>query len=422
MSVYRLLYSLLWYLLCPIILLRLFWRSRKNSVYSKHWQQRLGYITLDNKPRIWLHAVSVGETVAAKPLVEALLSRYPSHQILVTNTTPTGLETSSRLYGDRVEHCYFPYDAPDMVNRFVKRANPSLLVIMETEIWPNLISACSKRNIPTLIANARLSQRSTKGYSRLSKLIAPALKKVNHIACRSQQDIQNFIAIGATPSSLAMSGNIKFDISNNQTDDKQPPLKDQLAKNCFVWVAASTHKGEDEIILDCYEKLKEDYPSLVLILAPRHPERFNDVYTLCSETRHKISRRSENLSFNENTDIILGDSLGEMAYWYAAADVVFLGGTLVNTGGHNPLEASVFGAPVVTGPAIFNFEDVFKILTEAEIAWVESSADHLTDRVSHLLQLDDDSKNMIKERAISTLASNKGATRLIMSQVEQLLP
>ncbi|PWQ98800.1 lipid IV(A) 3-deoxy-D-manno-octulosonic acid transferase [Leucothrix arctica] len=422
MSVYLLLYSLLWYVLCPIILIRLFWRSRQNSAYRQHWQQRLGYIKLDKKPRIWLHAVSVGETVAAKPLVDALISRYPTHQILVTNTTPTGLETSVRLYGDSVEHSYFPYDAPHMVSRFLKRANPDLLVIMETEIWPNLISACNNHNVPTLIANARLSQRSTKGYARLSKLIAPVLKKVSHIACRSEQDIENFITIGANPNSLGMAGNIKFDILNNQNTDTKPALKEQLASSCLVWVAASTHKGEDEIILDCYATLKQQFPSLILILAPRHPERFNDVYTLCSQTPFTTDRRSENKVFSTNTEIILGDSLGEMAYWYAAADVVFVGGTLVETGGHNPLEASVFGVPVVTGPAVFNFEDVFKILTEADVAWVEHSPKQLTERLSSLLTLDIEDKNALKQRAIKTLETNQGATQLIMEQVEQLLP
>jgi len=422
MSVYRLLYSLLWYVLCPIILLRLFWRSRENSAYRKHWQQRLGYIKLDNKPRIWLHAVSVGETVAAKPLVEALIKRYPKHQLLITNTTPTGLETSIRIYGNRVEHSYFPYDAPHLVSRFTKRVNSDLLIIMETEIWPNLINTCKAHQIPTVIANARLSQRSTKGYRKLSKLIAPTLKKVSHIACRSEQDIQNFISIGASPNSLGMAGNIKFDISNHQINKQQPALKEQLAQDSLIWVAASTHKGEDEIILNCFEQLKQKHPSLILILAPRHPERFNDVYTLCSQSGFTTDRRSENEVFNVNTEIILGDSLGEMAYWYAAANVVFLGGTLVPTGGHNPLEASVFGAPVVTGPAVFNFEDVFKILTEAEIAWIENSPEQLIQRLSTLLMLDSQSKNQLKERATTTLASNQGATQLIMKQVEQLLP
>jgi len=421
MSVYRLLYSLLWYVLCPIILLRLFWRSLKNSDYRKNWTQRLGYITLDDTPRIWLHAVSVGETVAAKPLVEALLNRYPSHSLLVTNTTPTGLDTSLRLYGDRVEHCYFPYDTPLVVNRFVKRAKSDLLIIMETEIWPNLIYACHSQHTPTLIANARLSQRSTNGYCRLSKLIKPTLQMVSHIACRSEQDIKNFIQIGAGPNSLGLAGNIKFDILKNQYKNDQTELKQQLAKGSLVWVAASTHKGEDEIILDCFRKLKKHYPSLILILAPRHPERFNDVYKLCSQTILTTQRRSKTKSFNQSTDIILGDSLGEMAYWYAAADVVFMGGTLVETGGHNPLEASVFGVPIVTGPTIFNFEDVFQILTRSQTAWVESSPEHLIERVNKLLKLDHIEKADLHKRAIEVLDENKGATQLILKEVERLI-
>ncbi|RVU83279.1 3-deoxy-D-manno-octulosonic acid transferase [Leucothrix sargassi] len=422
MSVYRLLYSLLWYVLCPFILLRLFWRSRTDKAYRTNWRQRLGFITLENKPRIWLHAVSVGETIAAKPLVEAILTRYPNHQLLITNTTPTGLATTERLYGDRVEHCYFPYDAPNMVSRFVKRTNASILIIMETELWPNLLYHCHKQNIPTIIANARLSKRSTKGYRRLEKLIKPALECISYIACRSEQDIQHFLEIGAKPETVGLAGNIKFDISNTQSLSPLQPLKKQLASDALIWVAASTHKGEDEIILSCFEALRVTYPTLVLVIAPRHPERFNDVYQLCSATTFDVMRRSESAEFAAHTDIILGDSLGEMAYWYAAADVVFLGGTLVNTGGHNPLEATVFGAPVVTGPAVFNFEDVFGVLTQAELAWVEQTAEALTEQLKRLLTLDEQQKQTLSKHAAQVLEDNKGATQLLLKQVERLMP
>ena len=421
MSLYRLLYSLLWFILSPFVLLRLFWRSRQNPAHRKNWQQRLGLINLEPAPRIWLHAVSVGETMAAKPLIEALLEQYPKHRLLLSNTTATGSQTAQRLFADRVEHAYCPYDLPFAVSGCVKSAKPELLVIMETEIWPNLIASCHRQNIPVMIANARLSERSTKGYSRLSKLIKPALQQVSSIACRSEQDAEHFKLLGAKPKSVMVTGNIKFDILPKTLTTDVPALRQQLKPNAKIWVAASTHQGEDEQILACYQQLKTQHPELILILVPRHPERFESVYQLCANTNYTVQRRSEYASFSADCDIILGDSLGEMAYWYSAADIVFMGGSLAPTGGHNPLEASVYGIPVVSGPAIFNFNDVFDILCDAEIAWVEADQHDLQARILSLLQLTEAERSSIRQRAEQTLSQHRGVTDKLLSQINKLM-
>ncbi|MGB1311338.1 MAG: lipid IV(A) 3-deoxy-D-manno-octulosonic acid transferase [Leucothrix sp.] len=421
MPAYRLLYSLLGYLIFPVMLLRLFWRSRQDASIRQHWPQRFGFIKLSKSPRIWLHAVSVGETIAAKPLVKGLLADFPDHQLLISNTTATGYQTSVRLFGERVEHCYFPYDLNRSVTRFLTQANPQLLIIMETEIWPNLLYHCKQRNIPTLIANARLSERSTRGYSNILPLISPAIRALSKIACRSQQDASNFQRLGAAGDQLAVIGNIKFDVSANVLNTNTATLKQQLSPNHIIWVAASTHAGEDEIIIDCFKTLKVNHPHLVLVLVPRHPERFESVYELCNRSGLIIQRRSDQQLFTQSCDIILGDSMGEMNFWYTSADVVFMGGSLVETGGHNPLEASVYGVPVVSGPAVFNFHDVFEVLCEQKVAWVEASPTALVAKLSELLAMEQDDLANLKNRAIQTIAKQSGATKTLRKLSKALI-
>lgn len=421
MPVYRLLYSLLCYLIFPVILLRLFWRSRNDASIRQHWQQRLGFINPNQSPRIWLHAVSVGETIAAKPLIEALLRDYPKHQLLISNTTSTGYQTTLRLFGDRVERCFFPYDINNCVTKFLKRSKPSLLILMETEIWPNLLHQCNQHNIPVIIANARLSERSTRRYTKILPLIKPPLNHIAKIACRNDQDVANFLQIGAIPQQLESVGNIKFDVIPEADKNNTHQLKQQIGSERKVWVAASTHKGEDELILSIYDMLKTQYSDLILILVPRHPERFDDVFNLCSNTSHNIQRRSTYEIFTEDCDIILGDSMGEMPYWYASSDIVFLGGSLVKTGGHNPLEATVYGVPVVSGPFIFNFDDVYEVLCEEALAWVEPSTDAITDKLLELLSMPAHESEQLHRRASNTLEKNKGTTNKLLNICQNLM-
>lgn len=401
------------------MIFRLFWRSRSNPAYRQRILERIGFVNIKNdKPIIWVHAVSVGETIAAQPLIEALISQYPSHKILVTTTTPTGSDRVKSLFGDRVEHVYFPYDLLEIVSRFIKRVKPQLLVVIETEIWPNLYAACHKNNIPLALVNARLSQRSTDKYLKIKFLVAETLGYIKLIAVRSSADKERFKVLGASDAQLSVAGNIKFDfkVSKKQLEQGKQWRK-QLQHNKQVWVAASTHAGEDERILAIYKSLQEQFPTLLLVLIPRHPERFDDVFQLCTALESeniKTVRHSQRDDYqNIHTNIILGDSMGEMQSWFATADVVFMGGSLVETGGHNPLEATAQGVLVVSGPHMFNFDDIAEQLSEEGLLSICESDKKLEETISRFLNQQVDQVSFEK-KAQYFMQQHRGVTaRLI---------
>lgn len=406
MSIRRVLYTFVVYLIFPFVILRLLWRSISSTAYRQRIPERLGLVTLDSeKPIIWLHAVSVGEAIAAKPLIEALISQYPDHRILMTTTTPTGSDRVKSLFSDRVMHVYFPYDLPEIIYRFLKRIKPQILIVVETEIWPNLYAACNKREIPIVIVNARLSEKSTKSYLKIKGLVAETLSYVDTIAVRSKADASGFKILGAIEERIQLVGNIKFDIElDKQQIEQGRQRKDMWGVERLVWVVASTHAGEDEEILLIYEKLLKSFPNLLLILVPRHPERFDSVYQLCLELnnkgiktlRHSQQKNQQNNHKNsymnndnqQQVNIILGDSMGEMQSWFATADVVFIGGSLVKTGGHNPLEAIAQGVPVVSGQYMFNFEDIVAELRESKLLTICATSSDIEDNLSRLLEED----------------------------------
>lgn len=401
MSSYRFLYSLVLYLLLPFVLLRLLFKSRHNKDYRLRIKERFGQFPAIplGKNIIWLHAVSVGETIAAKPLINKLLEDYPQYSLLITSTTPTGSATVKKLFAGRVLHSYFPYDLPPLVGRFLRIVKPQLLIIVETEIWPNLYAGCANKGIPILLVNARLSKKSTQQYLRIKPLVSETLSYAKLIAVRSEEDRQHFVSLGASKKQLKLTGNIKFDISVEKERLNQGlQLRRQWGIERPVWVVASTHVGEDAILLEIFNQLKQRFPELLLIIVPRHPERFDDVGQLLATTRYSIQKRSDNRTFLHNTDIILGDSMGEMLLWYAAADVAFIGGSLVKTGGHNPLEATALGLPVVSGHYIFNFSDIYPALCKAEIAWVEKTPDTIQQRITKLLI----SSRLIKQKLMNS--------------------
>jgi len=417
MPLNRFIYSCVLYLLLPFVLLRLLVKSRKNKQYRLRINERLGWLPFHHgkKKVIWVHAVSVGEAIAAKPLIEQLITRYPQYAVLVTTTTPTGSKTVTRLFGDRILHCYFPYDLPHIVIRFIKKLKPSLLIIVETEIWPNLYATCAQKNIPVLMVNARLSMRSTQQYLRIRGLIKEALSCTALIAVRSAEDKQHFLSLGAPAHKVELTGNIKFDITIDSRKVEQSHfLKKQWGSQRKVWVAASTHQGEDEIILAIFNHLKQHFPSLLLIIVPRHPERFNDVFNLLLKSDYSVERRSDNTIFNKNTDIILGDSMGELLLWYATADIAFIGGSLVKTGGHNPLEATALGIPTVSGPYIFNFNDIYPILCEVKVSWVGESKSEVQSRLRILLEMD----NSFKPRCETLMQQHRGVVKKLMHYIK----
>ncbi|MCB1638774.1 MAG: lipid IV(A) 3-deoxy-D-manno-octulosonic acid transferase [Thiothrix sp.] len=380
MSLARMLYSLCLYLLLPLLLLRLLLRSLKQPEYRRRWRERLGLVpppdSQDKRPLICLHAVSVGETMAARALVEALLKALPGYQLYLTSTTPTGSATVKRLFDGRVGHAYLPYDLPGAMARLLERVRPQLFLVMETEIWPNLYAACHQRDIALMLVNARLSARSATAYQRVAPLVAETLMHVSVIAARHETDARRFRDLGADPERVRVAGNIKFAL--------QPDPVLVAAGQAFradsgrrqVWCAGSTHEGEERLLLAVHRSLRRDYPALLLILAPRHPERFEAVAALCREAGLSMVRRSEGMMLQPQTAVLLGDSMCELLMWYAASDMAFFGGSLVPVGGHNPLEASALGLPVLSGPHVHNFADLYPDMMDAgAAALVESSSE-----------------------------------------------
>ena len=375
---------------------------------------------MDVVPRIWLHAVSVGETIAAAPLVKRLQQRFPDHRLLITSTTPTGSAQVQRQFGNSVEHCYFPYDLPGTIKRFLKRYQPDALIVMETELWPNCFYHCHRRGIPIVVANARLSPRAFTNYQKFRPLVTPTLRNVSAIAAQSEDDRARFIALGAPLRQVFNSGNIKFDLALDEDTIKAGKRLQQQFGDRPVWIAASTHEGEEPIALDAHRQVLSQLPNALLILVPRHPERFDHVARLCAEYGMTTSRRSEGACPDGDTAVYLGDTMGELMTLFAAADIAFVGGSLNDTGGHNPLEPASLSLPVLTGPTIHNFCDIYASLIDAGNAEVVENAKALSESIARLLQNEDERKRR-GEKGQMLIAANRGATDAIISLVENNL-
>jgi 3-deoxy-D-manno-octulosonic-acid transferase len=420
----RLVYSMLFYLLLPIILGRLLFRAIKAPAYTKRWTQRFGFVASTKVPKetIWLHAVSVGETLAAVPLVKALQEKYPDHRLMMTCMTPTGSERIKAAFGDSVDHSYAPYDMPDAVARFLNRIQPSLLIIMETELWPNTIAACHKRNIPVLLANGRLSEKSANAYRRIAPLVRTMLTELTAVAAQHKDDGARFTDLGLAEGSLCITGNIKFDLSLDQlTIEKARELLAEWrgVSERPILLAASTHHGEDEIILQAFAKVKTEIDNLLLVLVPRHPERFNQVAELCAAAGFTLARRSSEGSLN-GADILLGDTMGELMTFFGACDIAFVGGSLVPTGGHNIIEPAAWGVPVLTGPHLFNFSEASQLLLDGDAMQICHSADQMAEQVVKLL------KNQTQRAEMGAAAqriasANRGALGRLLSLIDKTI-
>lgn len=350
----RSLYTVLLYLITPLVLLRLLWKSRLQPEYRRRVGERFGLVApVDGGVAVWVHAVSVGESLAALPLIEALIRRHGEGRVWVTTTTPTGSERVQAALGQRVRHSYAPYDLPGAVARFLERVRPRQVVIMETELWPNLFRAIRKRGLPLFVANARLSPRSFRGYSRLRRSIAGVLADCNEVAAQSEADAERFRSLGAPR--VSVMGNIKFDMTVPEEQlQRGRELRAALGLSRPAWIAASTHEGEEQAAIDTHKELLKQLPDAVLILVPRHPQRFDEVAKLIERSGLLSARRSQ-AAPDLRTQVLLGDSMGEMLAYFAAADVAFVGGSLVPVGGHNVLEPAALGLPVLFGPQMHNF-------------------------------------------------------------------
>ncbi|QZD71736.1 lipid IV(A) 3-deoxy-D-manno-octulosonic acid transferase [Pseudomonas sp. 3-2] len=421
----RTLYTSLFYLGLPLVAIRLWLRSRKAPAYAKRIGERFSYGLPTLQPGgIWVHAVSVGESIAAAPMIRALLQRYPQLPITVTCMTPTGSERIHAMFANepRIQHCYLPYDLPCAAARFLDRVQPKLAVIMETELWPNHIHQCAKRGIPVALANGRLSERSAKGYGRFSKLTAPMLAEMSLFAVQTEAEAQRFRDLGARAETVEVTGSIKFDLTiDPQLLQRAAELRGQWqAQERPVWIAASTHEGEDEVVLNAHRRLLANHPDALLILVPRHPERFNSVFELCQREGFATVRRSTGASVDAQTSVLLGDTMGELLFLYALADSAFVGGSLVPNGGHNLLEPAALAKPVISGPHLFNFLDIAAQLRSAGALAEVDDAEGLATEVQRLFELPRDAQRMA-EAGLSVMRRNQGALQRLLDGLGRLI-
>ena len=417
----RYLYSFLLYLASPYLFLRLWWRSRRLPAYRERMGERIGYYPFKLEKCLWVHAVSVGEAIAAIPLIKALKARYPALPMLVTTMTPTGAARVKAGLGESVVHAYIPYDFPGAVDRFLRVMQPKVCIIMETELWPNLIAACDKKHIPVCLVNARLSQKSANGYQRVASLTREMLQKIDVIAAHGEVDANRFIALGARQDHVAVTGNIKFDLElPHDLSTRSEALRDQLGRDRFIWVAASTHEGEEDIVLAAHKKLREKNPQALLILVPRHPDRFDTVAKLCEQQGLLTARRSQHAPCTPDTAVYLSDTMGELLLMYAASDVAFVGGSLIERGGHNMLEPGALGKPILTGPHLFNFAEISELFFSANALTKVTDTESLTTQLIVLMQNKNECTQM-GERALRVVDANRGALAKQLEVLEKVL-
>ena len=421
----RTLYTVLFHLALPLIALRLFLRARKAPAYAQRISERfaIGLPPLKTGG-IWVHAVSVGESIAAAPMVRALHERYPQLPITVTCMTPTGSERIQALFaGDPlIQHCYLPYDLPWTAARFLNRLQPRLAVIMETELWPNHIHQCARRGIPVALANGRLSERSARGYGRFAKLTAPMLAQMSLLAVQTEAEAERFRSLGARPECVTVTGSIKFDLSiDPELLQRAHALRiEWQAAERPVWIAASTHAGEDEIVLAAHQRLLAVHRDALLILVPRHPERFNNVFELCGKTGLNTVRRSSAAPVNDTTQVLLGDTMGELLFLYALADIALVGGSLIANGGHNLLEPAALGKPVLSGPHLFNFLDIAAQLRDAGALREVSDARQIADLVHDLWERPQQAEQM-RTAGLAVMQRNQGALGRLLNGLARFL-
>ncbi|TRW90876.1 lipid IV(A) 3-deoxy-D-manno-octulosonic acid transferase [Candidatus Methylobacter oryzae] len=416
----RVIYSCFFYLLIPFIMVRLIWRSLKAPAYRNRWGERFAlYSKKFPQSVIWFHAVSVGEVEALLPLVKQIQHQYPRIPLLITTTTPTGSARVRVVMQESVEHVYLPYDLPGAIHRFMQCFKPKMAVIMETEIWPNLFAHCSHDDIPLYIINARLSEKSASGYRKIPALISPALACVKVIAAQTQDDARRFIAIGAREETVKTLGNIKFDVEvAEEIIDRGLQLKAELFNGRFVWLIASTHKDEEAIFLDIYKEIKQEIPELLLVIVPRHPERFSEVKKLCEQKQLAVVMRTAKDSCRQYVDVYLADTMGELKMLYAASDLAFVGGSMVPVGGHNILEAAAVGAPVLFGPYMTNFKEIAEGALRQGAAIQCQNKSEIIDAIN-VLYADSMFRRSLAEKGKAFIRQNQGAIARVLGLLSQ---
>ncbi|EKO3840292.1 lipid IV(A) 3-deoxy-D-manno-octulosonic acid transferase [Vibrio harveyi] len=408
----RILYTLLLTIASPFLLFGLYKSKPNKPKFGQRWKEHFGItpkLTSDEKP-IWIHAVSVGESIAATPFIKALKEQNPDQPILVTTTTSTGAEQIAKL-GDLVEHRYMPIDFAFAVKRFLKTTQPKQMLIIETELWPNTLNEVHKTGIPISVVNARLSEKSCSNYAKVQPLFNLMLPCLTQVLCQTESDANRFERLGVDKDKLKVTGSIKFDIQiSDDVKEKSKILRQELGQNRPVWIAASTHKGEDEQVLAAHKRVLESHPDALLILVPRHPERFDDMYDLCQQQGFETVRRTTQENVANSTQVYLGDTMGEMLLLLGAADICFMGGSLVGdkVGGHNVLEPAILKKVVITGPSYFNFKDIVNDLIQANGMLVSKDSAGIGNHLTHLIS-EPHSQHVYGQNAYEYAVKNQGA-------------
>ncbi len=419
------LYQIALYIAFPVVLIRLIIRISRSRRYINRLPQRFGFGLHPDDPsgggnRIWIHAVSVGEVNAAVPLIHALQANYPDRRFIITTMTPTGSDRVVQNFNHTVDHCYLPYDYPGAVKRFLNRLNPCMAIIMETEIWPNYIAECRGRNIPVIYANTRLSKKSYEGYLRFKKLISPILGKVDHFAAQTRADSERLVHLGANQDCVEVTGSLKFelDIPASALEAAQSVRRD-LGFDRPVLVAGSTREGEEAHVLRAFFEAKRAIPDLLLVLAPRHPERFRKVYKLCLRSNCKTVLRTRSSGvIDSDVDIYIGDTMGELTLLIAAGDIAYIGGSLVPAGGHNLLEACAASVAVIFGPHMFNFQEISDMVLERGAGVQVMDAQELAEVIVRFVN-DPVLRNQYGSHGKGFVDENKGALSRILKIIDR---
>ena len=411
----RFIYTLLLYLSLPIAILKLIAKERKSPFRKAKLKNQLGFVTKTSGKVIWVHCVSVGEFNAARPLIDQILDIYPEHKLAITTTTITGAEAVRNHYQDRVIHYFFPFDLPFIVGPFVNKINPVACILLETEIWPNLINNLNKKAIPVMLINARLSERSLNKYQKFSsKLVQKTINQLTLIGSQNDPSSERFLSLGALPDKVVTVGNLKFDSNEKDNPNITQSLQKMVGERHVV-VFASTREGEEKKIIQSYVNLKDKFDAL-LIIVPRHPQRFDEVFNLIVDSGLKVKRRSDGLGCDESIQVLLGDSMGELLSYYSVCDIAFIGGSLIDTGGQNMLEAAAASKPILFGPSVFNFEKIAQLFLEKDAAIQVGDADDLMKTISALL-LDDTKRQKLGENAKNSFEKNRGAVDRLLKLI-----
>jgi 3-deoxy-D-manno-octulosonic-acid transferase len=417
----RLVYGAAAYLLIPVLALIMLWRGWRERGYWQNFAERFGFGRTVKRPSIWVHAVSVGEVQAAAALIRNLGARYPEMPLVLTTTTPTGAERARALFADQVDVRFVPFDLPGAARRFFERVRPRLAVIFETELWPNLYHECRVRGVPLVLASARMSARSVRRYRRLLGIFADTLSQGVVIGAQACADAERFRAVGAPAARTHVTGNIKFDFTvPPETRARGRELRAYYATGRAVWVAGSTHAGEEEILLDAQRRLMQSHPHALLVLVPRHPPRFADVAAWLGREGVAFVMASQRVAAGADTTVLLVDSLGELLDFYAAGDVAFVGGSLVPVGGHNLLEPAALGLPILTGPHLFNSEDIAQLLGACGALEIVRDAADLAGCLAMLLS-DAAERARRGELGRASIEANRGALEKLLHLIDPVL-